>query len=117
MPCTVFLKSNSPLSRILTGRICGWALTKPTSQLFKRVMGRVSTARARLVQGTIDLIWTESYGSVTVDAICERARVKKGSFYHFFRSKDELVIAALDAHWEARKPTLDNLFAPPRPPL
>jgi len=80
-------------------------------------MGRVSTARARLVQATIDLLWTESYGAVSVDAICERARVKKGSFYHFFKSKDELVIAALDAHWEARKPSLDELFATSRPPL
>src|SRR6476661_1077004 len=80
-------------------------------------MGRVSTARARLIQATIDLIWTDSYGAVSVDAICERARVKKGSFYHFFKSKDELVIAALDAHWEARKPVLDNLFAASRPPL
>jgi TetR/AcrR family transcriptional repressor of nem operon len=80
-------------------------------------MGRVSTARERLVQATIDLIWTESYGAVSVDAICERAQVKKGSFYHFFKSKDELVIAALDAHWEGRKPTLDALFARDRPPL
>jgi TetR/AcrR family transcriptional regulator, transcriptional repressor for nem operon len=80
-------------------------------------MGRVSTAKVRLIQATIDLLWTESYGSVSVDAICERARVKKGSFYHFFKSKDELVIAALDAHWEARKPSLDKLFAPSRPPL
>jgi TetR/AcrR family transcriptional regulator, transcriptional repressor for nem operon len=80
-------------------------------------MGRVSTARERLVEATIDLLWTESYGAVSVDAICERAGVKKGSFYHFFKSKDELVIAALDAHWEARKPSLDLLFAPTRPPL
>jgi len=80
-------------------------------------MGRVSTARERLIQATIDLIWTDSYGSVSVDAICETARVKKGSFYHFFKSKDELVIAALDAHWNARKPSLDTLFARSRPPL
>jgi len=80
-------------------------------------MGRVSTARQRLVQAAIDLIWTDSYGAVSVDAICERARVKKGSFYHFFKSKDELVIAALDTHWENRKPQLEMLFARSRPPL
>jgi TetR/AcrR family transcriptional repressor of nem operon len=80
-------------------------------------MGRVSTARVRLIEATTDLLWTGSYGAVSVDAICDRARVKKGSFYHFFKSKDELVIAALDAHWEARKPTLDKLFARSRPPL
>jgi TetR/AcrR family transcriptional repressor of nem operon len=80
-------------------------------------MGRVSDARERLIEATIDLIWTESYGAVSVDAICERARVKKGSFYHFFKSKDELVIAALESHWQSRKPILDALFPPSVPPL
>lgn len=80
-------------------------------------MGRVSDARERILAATIDLIWTGSYGAVSVDAICEAAGVKKGSFYHFFRSKDELVIAALDAHWQARKPSLDGLFSPTVPPL
>jgi len=80
-------------------------------------MGRVSTARERLVQATIDLIWLESYGAVSVDAICERAGVKKGSFYHFFKSKDDLVIAALEAHWAGRKPALDEMFSPSNPPL
>jgi TetR/AcrR family transcriptional repressor of nem operon len=80
-------------------------------------MGRVSDARERIVAATIDLIWTGSYGAVSVDAICEAAKVKKGSFYHFFKSKDELVIAALDAHWAARKPILDGQFSPTVPPL
>jgi TetR/AcrR family transcriptional repressor of nem operon len=80
-------------------------------------MGRVSTAKDRLVQATIELIWTESYGAVSVDAICARAHVKKGSFYHFFKSKDELVIAALDSHWQSRQLRLARIFAPDKPPL
>jgi TetR/AcrR family transcriptional regulator, transcriptional repressor for nem operon len=80
-------------------------------------MGRVSNARERLVQATIDLIWNESYGAVSVDAICARSDVKKGSFYHFFKSKDELVVAALDAHWESRQPQLEQIFAESNPPL
>lgn len=80
-------------------------------------MGRVSDARPRILEATIDLIWLGSYGAVSVDAICERAAVKKGSFYHFFKSKDELVIAALETHWRGRKPTLDALFSPTLPPL
>lgn len=80
-------------------------------------MGRVSDARDRLVSSTIDLIWQDSYGAVSVDAICERAGVKKGSFYHFFKSKEDLVLAALDAHWQARKPVLDGLFSPSIDPL
>lgn len=79
-------------------------------------MGRTD-ARERLVQATIDLIWTASYGAVSVDAICERGGVRKGSFYHFFASKDDLVVAALDAHWQSRRPILDDIFSPVRPPL
>ncbi len=80
-------------------------------------MGRVSDARERLIAATIELIWSDSYGAVSVDAICDRAGVKKGSFYHFFKSKDELVIVALETHWEGRKPQLDRLFSPTVPPL
>jgi TetR/AcrR family transcriptional repressor of nem operon len=80
-------------------------------------MGRVSTAKERLIEATTDLIWTESYGAVSVDAICERAGVKKGSFYHFFKSKDELVICALDTHWQGRKPALERVFNSSKPPL
>lgn len=76
-----------------------------------------SDARDRLIQATIDLIWTSSYGAVSVDAICERAQVRKGSFYHFFASKDELVVAALDTHWSSRRPLLDDIFSASRPPL
>ncbi len=80
-------------------------------------MGRVSDARARLIEAAIDLLLLESYGAASVDAICERSGVKKGSFYHFFKSKDDLVIAALDHHWRGRQPTLEAQFARHRPPL
>ena len=80
-------------------------------------MGRVSDAKQRLLDATIDLIWQQSYGAVTVDDICERAGVKKGSFYYFFPSKTDLVVAALDAHWQAIKVHLDRIFSPDVPPL
>ena len=80
-------------------------------------MGRTSDARERLVQAAIDLIWQTSYGAVGVDAICEQAGVKKGSFYHFFASKEDLLVAALDAHWEARRVVLDRIFSPSTDPL
>ncbi|MDB5296691.1 MAG: TetR family transcriptional regulator [Phycisphaerales bacterium] len=81
-------------------------------------MGRVSDAKPRLLQAAMDLVWTRSYGAVTVDDICERAGVKKGSFYYFFKSKDELVAAALDAKWDIEiRPTYDRIFSASRPPL
>lgn len=80
-------------------------------------MGRTSDARERLLAATLDLIWEQSYSSVGVDAICEKAEVKKGSFYHFFNSKAELAAEALQAHWESYKTEMDAIFSPTVPPL
>ena len=54
--------------------------------------------KERLTEAALDLIWHNSYGATSVDAICERAGAAKGSFYYFFKSKSELAIAALDIH-------------------
>lgn len=81
-------------------------------------MGRTSDARERLMTAALDLMWEESYGAITIDDICHRAAVKKGSFYYFFVSKSELVIAALERLWlEAWKPALDAQFSPSVEPL
>jgi len=80
-------------------------------------MGRVSDAKERLMEAVRGLIWTGSYGRTTIDHICEKAGVKKGSFYYFFDSKAELAEAAIDEEWERRRPDLDSLFSPTIPPL
>ena len=80
-------------------------------------MGRVSDAKERLMKAVGELIWTGSYGSTTIDQICDQAGVKKGSFYYFFESKADLAAAALEAEWEARRPELDALFSATVPPL
>jgi TetR/AcrR family transcriptional repressor of nem operon len=81
-------------------------------------MGRTSDADQRLMQAALDLIWEESYGSVTIDQICQRADVKKGSFYYFYKSKANLAIAAFEKLWkETWKPSLDQCFSPSLDPL
>jgi TetR/AcrR family transcriptional repressor of nem operon len=80
-------------------------------------MGRVSDAKQRLMDAVLDLIWSGSYGSTTIDHICEKAGVKKGSFYYFFDSKAELAAEAVEANWHDRRVELDGIFSATVPPL
>lgn len=80
-------------------------------------MGRVSDAKAKLMQVVVELIWIGSYGSTTIDDICDKAQVKRGSFYYFFESKADLAVAAIDEDWQQRRPELDAIFSPVIPPL
>ena len=61
---------------------------------------RIDDSRSRLVQAAAELVHAESYHSVGVKAICDRARVRRGSFYHFFESKQSLVLEAVDRIWD-----------------
>jgi len=80
-------------------------------------MPRVSDMKERLTDAAMDLIWENSYGATSVDAICERAGAKKGSFYYFFKSKSELAAAALEADWSKKRTQMDAIFSPTVPPL
>lgn len=80
-------------------------------------MARTSDTKERLLEVAFDLIWEQSYGSVSVDQICARADVNKGSFYHYFPSKSELAVAAYEEHWREKQPELDRIFSPLVPPL
>jgi len=80
-------------------------------------MGRTSNARHRLMEAAHELIWNSSYGAVTIDAICERAGVKKGSFYYFFDSKSDLAAAAIAAWSDERQPLIEEIFRADAPPL
>lgn len=80
-------------------------------------MGRVSDAKQRLMDAVLDLIWLGSYGTTTIDHICEKAGVKKGSFYYFFDSKAELAAEAFEESWKEKQYELDAIFSPTVPPL
>ncbi|MGH3118273.1 MAG: TetR/AcrR family transcriptional regulator [Vicinamibacterales bacterium] len=81
-------------------------------------MGRTSDAKARLVAAMADLVHRRGYLGVGVDEVCKAAGVKKGSFYHFFPSKRDLMLAALDQHWQmGRDHVIDAAFNDHLPPL
>lgn len=66
----------------------------PTSRM------RDTTTKDRLIDSAAQVLHLRSYGSVGVDELCERAGVRKGSFYHFFSSKRDLALAVLEAQWD-----------------
>ncbi len=64
-----------------------------------------------------ELISASNYGSVSVDDICAKAGVNKGSFYHFFVSKAELAVEALEDYWRQNRGKLDTIFSSQISPL
>jgi TetR/AcrR family transcriptional repressor of nem operon len=57
-------------------------------------------SKTRLLDAALQVIRAKGYASTTVEDICQQAGVTKGSFFHHFKSKDDLALAAT-AHWEA----------------
>jgi TetR/AcrR family transcriptional regulator, transcriptional repressor for nem operon len=55
-------------------------------------------ARSKLLDAALVLIREKGYGATTVDDLCAAAGVTKGAFFHHFRSKEELGVAAVK-HW------------------
>ncbi len=55
-------------------------------------------SRTRLLEAGSTVIRAKGYTATTVDDICAEAGVTKGSFFHHFKSKEDLVLGAV-AHW------------------
>jgi TetR/AcrR family transcriptional regulator, transcriptional repressor for nem operon len=51
-------------------------------------------AKAKLLDAALTAIRAKGYSATTVDDICQAAGVTKGAFFHHFKSKEELGVAA-----------------------
>jgi len=68
--------------------------------------------RERIIEAAQRLMWANNYSSTSVDKICEQADVRKGSFYHYFKSKEDLALEVLEDQWKfAKKQLLEPSFA------
>ncbi|MGH7131721.1 MAG: TetR/AcrR family transcriptional regulator [Phycisphaerales bacterium] len=53
-------------------------------------------SKAKLLDAALHVIRAQGYTATTIDDICTAAGLTKGSFFHHFKSKEELALAAAD---------------------
>jgi TetR/AcrR family transcriptional repressor of nem operon len=81
-------------------------------------MKAVNDTRERIIDVAKKRFHQRSYADVGIKEICEEAHVQKGSFYHFFPSKRDLVLTVIDefaADWADG--FVGEAFDPALPPL
>lgn len=61
-------------------------------------MAKEHSARTKLLQAALRVIRTKGYAATSVDELCETAGVTKGAFFHHFKSKEDLAVAAAN-YW------------------
>lgn len=54
--------------------------------------------RSRIIEAARDLFWEKGYNSTSVADILSRSQVNSGSLYHFFPSKQDVLIGVLTAY-------------------
>ena len=59
---------------------------------------RRTNAREALLNAAFSVIRKNGYSATSVDELCRAAGVTKGAFFHHFKTKDDLAVAAAD-HW------------------
>jgi TetR/AcrR family transcriptional regulator, transcriptional repressor for nem operon len=52
--------------------------------------------RNRLLEAALHVMRLKGYAATTVDDICQAANLTKGSFFHHFKTKEDLAIAAAE---------------------
>jgi AcrR family transcriptional regulator len=79
--------------------------------------------RSRIIESARDLFWEKGYNSTSVADILSRSQVNSGSLYHFFPSKQDVLIAVLISYregigqmlfepaWEGIDDPLEKIFA------
>src|SRR5260370_18274023 len=69
-------------------------MTEVTSQ------AQPSAAGPRLLNAAMLVIRAQGYSATTVDDICRAAGLTKGAFFHHFKAKEDLAVAAAGHFWE-----------------
>jgi AcrR family transcriptional regulator len=69
-------------------------------------MAKASPTRQRLLDAALYLFWLQGYAATGIAQILERAGANAGSFYHFFKTKEELLLAVLEFYIRSLDPVV-----------
>jgi TetR/AcrR family transcriptional repressor of nem operon len=58
---------------------------------------KAPSAREKLIDAALTEIRVRGYNATTLDELCAAAGVTKGAFFHHFKSKEDLAVAAADS--------------------
>ena len=61
----------------------------------KNISGKTTT-KEKLLETAQELMQSKGYAATTIDEICQNSGLTKGSFFHYFRSKEDLAKQTLD---------------------
>lgn len=64
-------------------------------------------SKTKLLDATLKVVRAKGYSATRIEDVCAEAGLTKGSFFHHFKSKEDLALSAI-AHWDA---TTSALFA------
>jgi TetR/AcrR family transcriptional regulator, transcriptional repressor for nem operon len=62
--------------------------------------------RERLVEAALYLFWLQGFAATGVAEILKRAKANAGSFYYFFKTKEELLLAVLELYVRSLGPVV-----------
>jgi TetR/AcrR family transcriptional repressor of nem operon len=57
-------------------------------------------SKTKLLDATLKVVRAKGYNATRIEDVCTEAGLTKGSFFHHFKSKEDLGLAAV-AHWDA----------------
>jgi TetR/AcrR family transcriptional regulator, transcriptional repressor for nem operon len=69
-------------------------------------MARAKPTRERIIQAALYLFWLQGYAATGVAEILKRSRANAGSFYYFFKTKEELLLAVLETYVRSLMPVV-----------
>lgn len=97
----------------------GWGkyvVTHAVVQADRMAMSNPDT-RSRILATAQALFFAKGFGHVGTNTICQEAKVNKGTLYHFFSSKTDLAIAALEDYGSLSRQEIERIVRGPAQPL